>query len=130
MGYDLCEGLGRRRQRRHPLGATARARRVDQSAQAESRIPSRHRLAAGLRATHDAVEALRGSELVAFAIPSQSLRDNLTEWVADVPDGATLVSLMKGVELGTTKRMSEVIAEVTGAGAERVAVVSGPNLAL
>ena len=40
-----------------------------------------------------------------------------------------LVSLMKGIELGTTKRMSEVIAEVTGAGPERVAVVSGPNLA-
>ena len=36
---------------------------------------------------------------------------------------------MKGVELGTTKRMSEVIAEVTGAGPERIAVVSGPNLA-
>ncbi|MGH8828972.1 MAG: NAD(P)H-dependent glycerol-3-phosphate dehydrogenase, partial [Jiangellaceae bacterium] len=40
-----------------------------------------------------------------------------------------LVSLMKGVELGTAKRMSEVIADVTGAGAERIGVVSGPNLA-
>ena len=40
-----------------------------------------------------------------------------------------MVSLMKGVELGTLKRMSEVIAEVTGAGPERIAVVSGPNLA-
>jgi glycerol-3-phosphate dehydrogenase (NAD(P)+) len=39
-----------------------------------------------------------------------------------------LVSLMKGVELGTLRRMSEVIAEVTGAGPERVVVVSGPNL--
>src|SRR5438445_2481199 len=36
---------------------------------------------------------------------------------------------MKGVEVGTTKRMSEVIAELTGAGPERIAVVSGPNLA-
>ena len=42
---------------------------------------------------------------------------------------SAFVSLMKGVELGTTKRMSEVIAEVTGAGPERIAVVSGPNLA-
>ena len=40
-----------------------------------------------------------------------------------------MVSLMKGVELGTLKRMSEVIAEVTGAGPERIAVISGPNLA-
>jgi glycerol-3-phosphate dehydrogenase (NAD(P)+) len=41
-----------------------------------------------------------------------------------------MVSLMKGVELGTLKRMSEVIAEVTGAGPERIAVISGPNLAM
>ena len=39
------------------------------------------------------------------------------------------MSLMKGVELGTLKRMSEVIAEVTGAGPERIAVLTGPNLA-
>jgi glycerol-3-phosphate dehydrogenase (NAD(P)+) len=37
---------------------------------------------------------------------------------------------MKGVELGSLKRMSEVIAEVTGAGPERIGVVSGPNLAM
>ena len=43
--------------------------------------------------------------------------------------GATLVSLMKGIELGSAKRMSEVIGEVVGCGADRVAVVSGPNLA-
>jgi glycerol-3-phosphate dehydrogenase (NAD(P)+) len=36
---------------------------------------------------------------------------------------------MKGIELGTTKRMSEVISEVSGAGPDRVAVLSGPNLA-
>jgi glycerol-3-phosphate dehydrogenase (NAD(P)+) len=82
-----------------------------------------------LYATHDAAAALVGAELVAFAIPSQTLRANLAEWVPSLPDGATLVSLMKGVELGTTKRMSEVIAEVAGAGLERIAVVSGPNLA-
>jgi glycerol-3-phosphate dehydrogenase (NAD(P)+) len=40
-----------------------------------------------------------------------------------------LVSLMKGIELGTTRRMSQVVAETTGAGPERIAVVSGPNLA-
>ena len=40
-----------------------------------------------------------------------------------------MVSLMKGVELSTLSRMSEVIAQETGAGPERIAVVSGPNLA-
>ena len=39
------------------------------------------------------------------------------------------MSLMKGIELATTQRMSEVVAEVTGAAADRIAVVSGPNLA-
>jgi glycerol-3-phosphate dehydrogenase (NAD(P)+) len=83
-----------------------------------------------LQATHDPELALAGADLVAFAIPSQTLRDNLTGWAPLLPSGATLISLMKGVELGTTKRMSEVIAEVAAAPADRIAVVSGPNLAL
>lgn len=83
-----------------------------------------------LRATHDARAALDGAELVAIALPSQSLRENLAGWAALLPPEATLVSLMKGVELGTTKRMSEVIAELADAAPERIAVVSGPNLAL
>jgi glycerol-3-phosphate dehydrogenase (NAD(P)+) len=87
------------------------------------------RLPSAVRATADAAEALLEAEIVVLAVPSQSLRDNLTEWAPLLPADATLVSLMKGIELGTTKRMSEVIAEVTGAGPERVAVVSGPNLA-
>ena len=83
-----------------------------------------------LRATHDAAAAFEQAELVAFALPSQTFRTNLAGWVGLLPEDATLMSLMKGVELGTTKRMTEVIAEVTGAAAERIAVVSGPNLAL
>ena len=81
-------------------------------------------------ATTDPAEALDGSELVVFAVPSQRLRENLVGWAPLIPPSAILVSLMKGVELGTTKRMSEVIREVAGAEEERVAVVSGPNLAL
>jgi glycerol-3-phosphate dehydrogenase (NAD(P)+) len=87
------------------------------------------RLPDALRATADAGEALLGADLVVLAVPSQSLRDNLTEWTPLLPGDASLLSLMKGVELGSTKRMSEVICEVTGAGADRVAVLSGPNLA-
>jgi glycerol-3-phosphate dehydrogenase (NAD(P)+) len=83
----------------------------------------------GLVATHDAAAAVRDADLVAFAIPSQTLRANLVNWAPDLPADAILVSLMKGVELGTAKRMTEVIAEITGATADRIAVVSGPNLA-
>jgi glycerol-3-phosphate dehydrogenase (NAD(P)+) len=86
-------------------------------------------LPAAVRATADAAEALDGADVVVLAVPSQSLRDNLTAWTPLLPPDATLLSLMKGIELGTTKRMSEVICEVTGAGADRVAALSGPNLA-
>jgi glycerol-3-phosphate dehydrogenase (NAD(P)+) len=82
-----------------------------------------------LDATADAAEALAGADLVAFAVPAQSLRENLAEWAPLIPSGALLVSLIKGIELGTRRRMSEVIAEVTAAGPARIAVVSGPNLA-
>jgi glycerol-3-phosphate dehydrogenase (NAD(P)+) len=86
-------------------------------------------LPAGLRATHDHAAALAGADVVAIAIPSQTLRANLADWVPALPADATLVSLMKGVELGSTKRMSEVIGEVAQRRAGSIAVVSGPNLA-
>lgn len=82
-----------------------------------------------VRATNDPVEALDGAEVVVLAVPSQKLRENLTVWAPLLPEGCVLVSLMKGIELGTSRRMSEVIAETTGVGPERIAVVSGPNLA-
>jgi glycerol-3-phosphate dehydrogenase (NAD(P)+) len=82
-----------------------------------------------LLATSDPETALRDADLVVVAVPSQTARDNLAHLVHLVPPDAVLVSLMKGVELGTTKRMSEVLCEVVDCRAERVAVVSGPNLA-
>jgi len=82
-----------------------------------------------IQATHDVEKALHGADVVVLATPSQSLRENLTQWAPYVEAGATYVSLMKGVELGTLERMSQVIAEITEAGPERIAVVSGPNLA-
>ena len=82
-----------------------------------------------ITATHDAAAAASGAEVVVLAVPSQLLRENLTGWARVLPRDAVLVSLMKGIELGTTKRMSEVVAELTGAAAEQIAVVSGPNLA-
>jgi len=80
-------------------------------------------------ATADAGAALAGADFVVLAVPSQTLRDNLTGWRSAIPAGATLVSLMKGIELGTSARMSEVICAVAGVSDDRVAVVTGPNLA-
>jgi glycerol-3-phosphate dehydrogenase (NAD(P)+) len=87
-------------------------------------------LSPSVSATHDAEAALAGADMVVLATPSQTLRANLVQWAPYIQRDAVMVSLMKGVELGTLKRMSEVIAEVTGAGPERIAVISGPNLAM
>jgi glycerol-3-phosphate dehydrogenase (NAD(P)+) len=86
-------------------------------------------LTPALTASADPAHALDGASLVVLAVPAQSLRQNLGAWTHLIPPGVPLVSLMKGIELGTCERMSEVIAEVTGAGPERIAVISGPNLA-
>jgi glycerol-3-phosphate dehydrogenase (NAD(P)+) len=83
----------------------------------------------GISATTDPAEAADGADIVVLAVPSQTLRENLMGWAPLLPRTAAVVSLMKGVELGTTKRMSEVIAEVGGVEPERIVVVSGPNLA-
>ncbi|MER5400176.1 NAD(P)H-dependent glycerol-3-phosphate dehydrogenase [Streptomyces sp. NPDC002599] len=82
-----------------------------------------------LRATADPAEAARGADFTVLAVPSQTLRGNLADWVPLLAPDTVLVSLMKGVELGTVKRMSEVIEEVAKVSADRVAVVTGPNLA-
>lgn len=86
------------------------------------------RLPENLVATSDAVRALEGAQAVMLAVPSQTLRDNLLAWRPILPPGVSLVSLAKGVELGTGKRMTEVVREVAGVPAEQVAVVTGPNL--
>ncbi len=83
----------------------------------------------GVRATDDYLAALDGAQLVVLAVPSQSLRANLANWRPAIAPDATLLSLAKGIETGTLLRMSEVIAEVTGADPGRIAVLSGPNLA-
>ncbi|MBO0845060.1 MAG: NAD(P)-dependent glycerol-3-phosphate dehydrogenase [Nocardioides sp.] len=79
-------------------------------------------------ATNDAEKSMADVDVVVFAVPSQVFRENLVQWAPHIPSSAVMISLMKGVELGTLKRMSEVIGEITGAGPDRIAVISGPNL--
>ncbi|HEY1625640.1 MAG TPA: NAD(P)H-dependent glycerol-3-phosphate dehydrogenase [Streptosporangiaceae bacterium] len=86
-------------------------------------------LTPALTAVTDPGQALDGASFVVFGVPAQSLRANLTAWKPLLPPDAMLVSLLKGIEHGTYLRMSEVIGDVTGAPPERIAVVTGPNLA-
>lgn len=111
--------------RREEVATGIRERRRNPEYLSDMRLPD------CVTATSDAGEALDGADLVVIAVPSQTLRENLGAWTAAgaIDPEATLVSLMKGIELGTGKRMSEVIAEVADVDAGRVVVVSGPNLA-
>ncbi|HEX8486949.1 MAG TPA: NAD(P)H-dependent glycerol-3-phosphate dehydrogenase, partial [Propionibacteriaceae bacterium] len=104
-------------------------------AELASAINSQHRnvdyfpglqLPDSLTAVTDPDEAMQGAEFVVLAVPSQSLRANLGAW--SIPTEAVVVSLAKGIEQGTGLRMSQVIAQTSNVVAERIAVVSGPNL--
>ena len=85
-------------------------------------------LSASLRATADPAEAVAGADIVVLAVPSQTLRQNLLRWAGLIPPDALMVSLMKGIELDTCRRMSEVVAEAADWPGEQIAVVTGPNL--
>lgn len=80
-------------------------------------------------ASTDPAEVLDGAEEVVLAVPSQSLRANLETWVDLFAPGVGVLSLAKGIETGTLKRISEVVSEVAGLADGQIAVLSGPNLA-
>lgn len=86
-------------------------------------------------ATSSAPDALDGADGVVLAVPAQTLARNLTELVGDptgpggLPD-VSVLSLIKGIERGTERRMSQVIAEAGGVDPRRIAVLSGPNLSV
>jgi glycerol-3-phosphate dehydrogenase (NAD(P)+) len=86
-------------------------------------------LPSSLTATTDPAAALDGADFLVLSIPAQSLRVNLAVWAPHIGPDTVIVSLMKGIELGSGLRASQVIAQVTGVPAERIAVLSGPNLA-
>ncbi|SCL21149.1 glycerol 3-phosphate dehydrogenase (NAD(P)+) [Micromonospora rhizosphaerae] len=109
--------------RRESVAEAIRSTRRNPDYLPELRLPER------VTATGDAAKAISGAELVVLSVPSQTLRGNLAEWAVHLAPDATLVSLMKGIELGTTRRMSEVIVEAARVTPDRVVVVSGPNLA-
>ncbi|MEU9263239.1 NAD(P)H-dependent glycerol-3-phosphate dehydrogenase [Streptomyces sp. NPDC048212] len=86
-------------------------------------------LPATLTATTDPAIALTGANYLVLSIPAQSLRESLAAWAPLIGPDTVIVSLMKGIELGSGLRASQVITEVTGVSEDRIAVLSGPNLA-
>jgi glycerol-3-phosphate dehydrogenase (NAD(P)+) len=86
-----------------------------------------YELPKGLRATSSLEDALAGAEVVVMGVPSHGFRSILDEARPFLADGAPIVSLTKGVEQDTLKRMTEVIDDVVP-GRPR-GVLTGPNLA-
>jgi glycerol-3-phosphate dehydrogenase (NAD(P)+) len=81
-------------------------------------------------ATAEFAEALAGADVVALAVPSHGFRSVLTDAAPFVPAGALVLSLAKGLEQGSLKRMTEVAAEVlSGHDEGRIGVLTGPNIA-
>lgn len=110
----------------------ARTEQVARSIARDHENPAYHpgvELPPSIWATTDPAEALRGATIVILAVPAQSLRDNLANWLEYIPADAILVSVIKGIEQATRYRMSQVVEEVWGADPTQIAVVSGPNLA-
>ncbi|MDR2113782.1 MAG: NAD(P)-dependent glycerol-3-phosphate dehydrogenase [Bifidobacteriaceae bacterium] len=82
-----------------------------------------------IAASVDPAQVLEGADFVAVAVAAQQAGRFLASLAELIPPHALVVSLIKGIELGTGRRMSEVFAEAAQLPPERIAAVSGPNLA-
>ncbi|MCU1423909.1 MAG: NAD(P)-dependent glycerol-3-phosphate dehydrogenase [Microbacteriaceae bacterium] len=105
------------------------AREITESKRNSDYLPGIN-LPRAVRGSSNLANVLEGAEQVFISVPSQTLRENLKVVRDLIPADAIVVSLMKGVEKGTRFRMSEVLHQELEIGADRIAVVSGPNLAL
>ena len=80
-----------------------------------------------LSATSDLKEAFDYSNIYVLAVPAQTLRENLKAWKPLVEPHATYVSTLKGIEVSSLSRMTEIIHEEMDT--QNVALITGPNLA-
>lgn len=84
-------------------------------------------LPAGLSATTDLAQAFDYSSIYVLAIPAQTLRENLNSWKHLAAPNALYISTLKGIEVGSSLRMSQIIEDVMAT--DNVAIITGPNLA-
>ncbi len=80
-----------------------------------------------LKATASIAEAIEGVDVVIMGIPSQGFRAVLEQVEPHIRAWAPVISLTKGLEKDTNKRMTEIIEEVLPG--HPVGVLTGPNLA-
>ncbi len=80
-----------------------------------------------LHATSDIAEAVSNADVIVMGIPSQNFRSVLQDLRPHIRAWVPVVSLTKGLELSTRKRMTEIIAEELPG--HPIGVLTGPNLA-
>lgn len=82
-----------------------------------------------LQVTSSLSDALDRAKAVVLAVPSQSMRQNIKAIASYLDSSMLIVSAAKGLELGTNKRLSQVIAdEINPNFWPNICVLSGPNL--
>lgn len=75
-------------------------------------------------------EAIEGADLIFIAVPSQYCRQIYVRMAEHLKKGQVVISLTKGLEQKTLKRMTEVMEEVFPSEKKiRIAVLSGPSFA-
>jgi len=88
-----------------------------------------HLLPEAVACTGDLGEVLDGAAIVIMAVPSHGFREVLRRARPYLPTAASLISVTKGIEQESLKRMTEIVLDETGRSPETVGVLTGPNLA-
>lgn len=117
--------------RQHPVVLWARraelAEAINATAENPDYLPG-FKLPFGLRATADLAEATQGATIVAVGVPSHGLGEVIQE--LDLANDVPVVSLTKGIEVESLRRMTEVISFLRPEHLpEMIGVLTGPNLA-
>jgi len=97
------------------------------SAHTNKKYLGSHELPLSLKATTDLAQAFAHSSIYVLAIPAQQLRVTLQEWKPFFASDSIIVSTVKGIEISTQMRMTEVIEDVLGP--HSIAIITVPNLA-
>ncbi|MEA2669536.1 MAG: glycerol-3-phosphate dehydrogenase [Chloroflexota bacterium] len=84
-------------------------------------------LSPSLKATTDFEKAADSADVIVMAVPSHSFRQVLTDLRSSLRPWVPIISLVKGLEQGTTLRMSQIVEEVMPG--HPAGILAGPNIA-
>lgn len=128
-GTALARHLG---QRGHRVSLWARSRTLAEHVHA-TRVNSAYlpnvELPAAVTVTSDPGEALRAAQAAFFVVPSHGLREAARLCAPFLEPGCHVVSATKGIENGSLRLMTQVLAEELGAAHADVAALGGPSFA-